>query len=81
MIEYFIIGILVTLLLGQHVFWAKEVHRLVDKLMCRNFHDYQVGLKMNRPNQSNQASPSLVDDADPIGEQQAKDLNSMFGIV
>lgn len=81
MIEYFIIGILVTLLLGQHVFWAREVHKLVDKLMCRSFHDYQTGLKMTKPNLSNLRAPSHDDGADPISEQQAKDLNSMFGIV
>lgn len=45
-------------LLGTNALWAYQTHRLINKMMARNYHDYQVTL---------QRAPA-VEKADPMGE-------------
>jgi hypothetical protein len=42
---------LLCVVLAQQIYWARQVHKLVDKLMSRNFYDYQISstLKPREP--------------------------------
>lgn len=77
MIEYFIIGILTVLLLGQQVYWAKICYQLTNRIMSRNYSELKQA----------EAKPTVLrplkdeDAHDPFAENQAKELNSLFGMV
>lgn len=78
MIEHFVIGILVVVMLAQNVFWAKVVLNLTNRLMSRNYAELRQA----------EAKPTLVqtrpledEGTDPVSERQAKDLNSLMGMV
>lgn len=63
MIEWIAIG-LALLNVFQLLFWGFQVQRLVDKLMSRNYYDYQVA-KSIRPEK---AEPVKVPDFGPMDD-------------
>lgn len=76
MTENFIIGVLVMLMLAQNIFWAKVCLNLTNRLMSRNYAELRQA----------EAKPTLVkpiteDGYDPVAEHQAKELNSLLGMV
>lgn len=77
MIEAFIIGILTVILVAQNVFWAKVVLNLTNRLMSRNYAELRQA----------DAKPTILkplsdeESYDPIAERQAKELNSILGMV
>ncbi len=76
-IEYFIIGILVVLLLGQQAFWMHAVFQLQNRLMSRNYQDYATGERLRKPtNASKQPQKSAV--FDPIAEEHARKANQVL---
>lgn len=48
MIELAVICALILLNVFQFIFWARQVQRLVDKLMSRNYGEYQYGKVMEK---------------------------------
>lgn len=77
MIEPFVIGILVFLMLAQNVFWAKVCLNLTNRLMSRSYAELkQAELKpISRPAQV----PEEFND--PVAERQAQELNSLLGMA
>lgn len=78
MIEYFIIGILVALIVAQNVFWANTCLQLTNRIMSRN---YLEVAQADRKPEALKPLQSVEDDSDPFAERQAKELNSIMGIV
>lgn len=82
MIDWFVIGILTALLLGQQVYWANVVRHLTDKLMSRDYQNYAETKKQFDRKPTLQKTSSLADDViDPTSEIQAQELNSILGMV
>lgn len=77
MIEYFAIGSLVVLLFAQNIFWAKVCLNLTNRIMSRNYAELKQA----------EARPTLVkplqdeEIVDPVAERQARELNTMLGMV
>lgn len=44
-----IVTLLVCLLIIQQVFWSITTHRLLNKLMCRNYLEYQQAEQAFKP--------------------------------
>ena len=74
MIECYAIAFL---LIATNIFWASVCLGLTNRLMSRNFAEFtQVTAKPTR------LKPVIEEDGfDPHAERQAKDLNSMLGMV
>ncbi len=77
MIEYFVIGILTTLLIAQNFFWARLCLNLTNRIMSRNYAEVKQA----------EAKPTILkplqdeDASDPFAERQAIELNTMLGMV
>lgn len=77
MIEMIFMGFLFSLLIASNVFWANLLLKLTNRIMSRNYAELRQA----------EAKPTLVkpnsqdEDYDPVAERQAKELNSMLGIV
>lgn len=65
-----IVTALVCLLVAQQVFWSISTHRLLNKLMCRNYLDYQQAQQAFTPKP---ATP-------PQQEEPHEDLGIMHGL-
>lgn len=74
-VEYFIIGILVSLLIGQQAYWSFICFKLTDKLMSRNYQEYATYAR--KPDKVIEQ----VDQYDPAMDEQAKKANAIFGLV
>ncbi len=75
--EHFLIGVLVSLLLAQNIFWAKVCLNLTNRLMSRSyaeFSQYSQKPTITPP-------PKMEEGYDPVAEHQAKELNSLLGMV
>lgn len=62
--------ILIALNVVQFFFWAHQVQRLVDKLMSRNYYDYEVskGLNSQQPQPAPQMPVEPMDDMRTLNE-------------
>jgi hypothetical protein len=76
MIEYFIIGILVVLMVGQNIFWANVCLKLTNRLMSRNY-----GELIQAKNKPTKLQSAPEDMSDPVAERNARDMNSMIGAM
>ena len=61
--------VLSALLLIQQVYWSVQVHKLVDKLMSRNYHEYKQAEGQTLP----MVAPSIIlpeseDDLGSLGD-------------
>lgn len=81
--SWFVVGILVVLLLGQNVFWAKVCLNLTNRLMARDFQDFSHGTKIQKTKPESATPIKPLDDEviDPESLRQASELNTMFGIA
>lgn len=81
--EWFVIGILVILIIGQSVFWAKVNLSLMNRLMSRDFQDFAHGKKISKAKreQATALQPLQDEVADPDSERQAQELNSLFNMA
>lgn len=64
-----IVAALVCLLVVQQVFWSVTTHRLLNKLMCRNYLEYQQAEQAFTPKP-----------AAPPEEEPHEDLGIMHGL-
>jgi hypothetical protein len=78
-LNYFILGILVALLFGTQIFWARIAYNLVDRLMSRDFSEYNHVKGVNKPKVA-PIKPTPVASIDPIAEENAKKANSILGL-
>ena len=62
---------LASLLVVQQAYWSYQVHKLVDKLMSRNYHEYEQAKSQSLPLT---ASPVVIPE-DP------EDLQGTFGSI
>ncbi len=76
MIDYFIIGVLIALMIGQNVFWANVCLKLTNRLMSRNY-----GELIQAENKPLKLKPLPEDMSDPVAERHARDMNSMIGAM
>lgn len=55
---------LLCIVLAQQVYWARQVQKLVDKLMSRNFYDYQISatVKAREPKTSKVTQEEFFED-------------------
>lgn len=78
--EHGVIIFLCVLLLAQQVFWLKNVQRLVDKAMSKNYLEYAQAevIKSQSPvrDKNQQEEIELTDD---FSAQQAERANGLFG--
>ncbi len=76
--EYFVIGILFSLLLASHIYWPIVFFRFLDRYSSRNFGEYaQSKALMNRqPEASLQSPPEDV--VDPLAVMHAEAVNRLF---
>ena len=78
-LNWFVLGILVVLLLGQQAYWSFIVFKLNDRLMSRSFSEYAHGEQLRgRPLKVAQTVPDEPATLDPIAEENAKRANSLF---
>ena len=76
-LEYFVIGFLCFLIIAQNVFWAKVCFNLTNRVMSRNYSE----LRQAEQKPAAAAEKVSEDEHDPFAEQQAQQLNTLFGIV
>ena len=70
--EQTLVVILIAVILIQQVYWASQVHRLIDKLMSRNFAEYNS--IVNPPKEE-----TKVPAQEPVTDDEAlATLNRMF---
>lgn len=73
-LSLWLLGFLVLLNLGQFFFWSFQVHRLVNKLMSKDFAEYNAIVR-GPPKRE----PPLVNIEGEVEEQDIlKELNSML---
>lgn len=64
-------------MIAQNVFWAVICLKLTNRVMSRNYQEIAQADKKPEP-----FRPMIADDeADPVAERQAKELNSIMGVV
>lgn len=78
-IEFFIIGVLVVLLIGQQVYWAKLTLSLANRLMSRNYFEL-VQAEMQKKPRKNKISDEPETIYDPEDLRQAREANALMGI-
>ncbi len=76
--EWFVVGILVVLLLGQQVYWSFIVYKLNDRLMSRDFSEFTRGEKTRKVLKIAPAPPDEPAGVDPIAEENARRANSLL---
>jgi len=52
----------------QFGFWGIMVQRLVDKLMSRNYHEYQVASLLDKPKEKHRVDLSVPEDMRSLNE-------------
>lgn len=74
-----VIGLLIALLFGSQIFWARFALSLVNRLMSRNFAEFKQAEAISKP----RIAPvvSETETTDPIAEEHAKKANSLLGIA
>lgn len=73
-LSFWLIGLLASLNLIQFFFWSFQVHRLVNKLMSKDFAEYNAIVK-GPP----ERTPQVVDFDSVVEEQDIlKELNSLL---
>lgn len=77
-IEYFIIGILTVLLLGQQVYWASIVFKLTNRLMSRDYPEFKQAEKKI---QQISLAPSNDDAVDLFAQGMADQANKTLGLI
>lgn len=77
--EHLIILILGALFLITNLFWLIAVHRLLNKVMSRNYGDFIAAENLKKPKVLQVQEP---DPMETLAESQtAKELNIMMGMV
>ncbi len=61
MIEVIVICALIALLIAQHFFWSLQVQSLVNKLMSRNYSEYQQAKGLEMDSKPEQFIPETFD--------------------
>lgn len=78
MIDVVTIGFLCALLVFQHWYWSRETHRLIDKVMSRNYPEYVSSVSYLKPKSS--PGPEKFPDFETQQEQELLgELNGMLG--
>jgi len=76
-LEIYVIVFLGSLLIIQNLYWMKVCFELNNRLMSRNYYDYNQAVALKSPSvQTNQ-----VEEIDFDAERQARELNSIMGVV
>lgn len=70
-------GLLLLLIVAQNLYWMKICYDLNNKLMSRNYYEYNQAQALKAP--SVQKLPD--DDIDYEAERQAREANSLMGVV
>lgn len=76
MVEGVVIVVLAMLVLIQHWVYAKQTQKLLDKLMSRNYHEYQVSKQLSEPKAPQSESLRI-----PIDDGTLDELNRLTGGV
>lgn len=77
-VEFLAAGLLIILLLASNLFWAVLVNRLLNKLMSRSYAEYEQAQALRIPKAPEHPS---VDDVDHDADRQAREINSILGVV
>lgn len=72
-----IIGLLVALLVIQQAFYMWQTHKLLNKLMSRNYVEYS---QVVNPPQSTGFSIQMPDEGEQVDNDRVKQLNQMMGM-
>ena len=72
-LEYAFYAVLAYTMLRE-VFFLRTLHTLVDKIMCRNLHEYELAKTIHKRKEK-EAKPQIYDESD------AEDLGALQGLV
>lgn len=76
-VEHFALGLLTVVLLAQQIIWAKICFGLTNRLMSRNFYEFEQAHALSKP--SVEKHPPVEPDYD--AERQALGANSLMGVI
>lgn len=68
---------LIGLLVAQHIHWSRVNHRLIDKIMSRNYADYVKSENLAKPSPQRQPQNPDINVSDPVLDE----LNSSLGLI
>lgn len=80
MSDGYVLILLSILLFVTNAFWAYNCMQLTNRLMSRNYFEFTQG-KMNLKTKPQTHQAFQIEGLDPETERQAKELNSLMGIV
>jgi len=73
-----VIGILIALLFGSQIFWARFALSLVNRIMSRSYYEHQQAEAVTKPRVAPKG-PEYLAPLDPIAEENARKANSLLG--
>lgn len=71
--EWFLVGVLLVIILFQGVM----IHKLVNKVMSRNYQEYVNSERLKKPTNVSKTTPKSAV-FDPIAERNASDANRLL---
>lgn len=74
-----VIGVLVLLIFIQNIYWMKICYDLNNKLMSRNYYEYNQVQALKFP--KSDQHQMVQEEPDYDAERQARDINSLMGVV
>lgn len=79
--QEFIFALLGILLAGSNFFWIIVVHRLLNKLMSRNYGEYVQAELARRPQKTKKIEPEIDPEIEMIEKKRVTELNQLMGII
>jgi hypothetical protein len=73
-----VIGFLILLNVVQSIYWMKVCYGLNNRLMSRNYYEYNQAEALKVPNVPKHP---VSEEIDFDAERQARDINSLMGVV
>ena len=74
-----IVGFLILLIFIQNLYWMKVCYDLNNKLMSRNYYEYNQAQALKFP--KSEQHQAVVEEPDYDAERQAREINSLMGVV
>ena len=74
------LGILVVWNIVQFIFWSKQVHRLIDKVMSRNYAEFVQAERTRGPSLVKKELGKLPESEQVEEEKVLQELNGLFGL-
>lgn len=74
--------VLATLLVSSNIYWAYVCHKLINKLMSKNYYEYAQGDSLKKDGGEKSAIDELqLNLMDDDGVRKAMEMNRLMGIA